>query len=88
LGHLNEIFFGKTSDQHLFLNEGKVVMRNNLALNEFVVKRKKNSTRKNSNPDRRSGVDRRKSNNSDYFSLGGIERRSWRERRKLWYMTM
>ena len=63
-------------------------MRNNLALNEFVVIRQKNLTRKNSNPDRRSGVDRRKSNNRDYFSLGGLERRSWHERRKLWYMTM
>ena len=82
------IFFGITSDQHLFLNKGKVIMRNNLALNEFVDKTKKNSTRKNSSLDRRSGVDRRKSNNRDYFSLGGIERRSWHERRRLWYMTM
>jgi len=63
-------------------------MRNNLALNEFVLVRKKNSIRKNSNPDRRSGVDRRKSNNRDYFTLGGLERRNWHERRKLWYMTM
>jgi hypothetical protein len=58
-------------------------MRNNLALNEPVVIRKKNS-----NPDRRSGVDRRKSINRHYFSNGGLERRSWHERRKLWYMTM
>ena len=86
--HLNECFLGITSDQHLFLVKGKVIMRNNLALNEFVVRRKKNSTRNNSSLDRRSGVDRRKSNNRDYFFLGGIERRSWHERRKLWYMTM
>ena len=63
-------------------------MRNKLALNEFVLIRKKNFPRKNSNPDRRSEIDRRKSNNREYFSLGGLERRSWRERRKLWYMTM
>ncbi len=63
-------------------------MSSNLALNEFIVKRKKNSTGKVSNPDRRSGIDRRKSNNRDYFSNGGLERRSWHERRKLWYMTM
>ena len=63
-------------------------MRNNLALNEFVIVRKKISTGKKSNPDRRSGVDRRKSDNRDYFSNGGLERRSWHERRKLWYMTM
>jgi len=63
-------------------------MSSNLALKEFIVIRKKYSTGKNSNPDRRSGVDRRKSNNRDYFSNGGLERRSWHERRKLWYMTM
>ncbi len=63
-------------------------MRSNLALNEFIVNRNKNSTQKNSNPDRRSVVDRRKSNNRDYFSNGGLERRGWHERRKLWYMTM
>jgi hypothetical protein len=63
-------------------------MSSNLALDEFIVKRKKNSTGKVSNPDRRSGIDRRKSNNRDYFSNGVLERRSWHERRKLWYMTM
>ncbi|MBW2250576.1 MAG: hypothetical protein JRF60_08080 [Deltaproteobacteria bacterium] len=63
-------------------------MSRNLALDEFIVKRKKNSTGKVSNPDRRSGIDRRKSNNRDYFSNGVLERRSWHERRKLWYMTM
>ena len=38
-------------------------------------------------PDRRSGEDRRKSYSIDYFLQGGIERRSWKERRYLWYMT-
>ena len=37
--------------------------------------------------DRRSGKDRRKSGDINYFLNGGIERRSWRERRFLWYMT-
>jgi hypothetical protein len=37
--------------------------------------------------DRRSGVDRRQSSDNRYFLKGGVERRSWRERRYLWYMT-
>jgi hypothetical protein len=37
--------------------------------------------------DRRSGVDRRQSPDSHYFLKGGLERRSWKERRLLWYMT-
>jgi hypothetical protein len=37
--------------------------------------------------DRRSGVDRRQSPDSRYFLNGGLERRSWKERRFLWYMT-
>ena len=63
-------------------------MRNNLALNEFVITRKKISIGNDTNPDRRSGVDRRKSGRRDYFANGGLERRSWHERRRLWYMTM
>jgi hypothetical protein len=39
-------------------------------------------------PDRRTGQDRRKLQNPDFFSEGGVERRSWKERRFLWYMTM
>jgi hypothetical protein len=63
-------------------------MNSNLALDEFIFKRKRYPIEKNLNPDRRSGVDRRKCINRDYLSNGGLERRSWRERRKLWYMTM
>ncbi|MGD8666925.1 MAG: hypothetical protein PVI38_16560 [Desulfobacterales bacterium] len=37
--------------------------------------------------DRRSGVDRRQSFDNRYFLNGGVERRSWKERRYLWYMT-
>jgi hypothetical protein len=37
--------------------------------------------------DRRSGKDQRKSYDTNYFLNGGIERRSWKERRFLWYMT-
>ena len=37
--------------------------------------------------DRRSGVDRRQAPNNHYFLKGGLERRSWKERRLLWYMT-
>jgi hypothetical protein len=38
--------------------------------------------------DRRSGQDRRKCSNPNYFLNNGVERRSWKERRKYWYMTM
>jgi hypothetical protein len=37
---------------------------------------------------RRSGKDRRKISTKEYFLKGGLERRSWKERRKSWYMTM
>ncbi len=37
---------------------------------------------------RRSGKDRRKISTKKYFLEGGLERRSWKERRKNWYMTM
>jgi len=37
--------------------------------------------------DRRAYGDRRKSGKRDYFLKGGKERRSWKERRFLWYMT-
>jgi len=37
--------------------------------------------------DRRSGKDRRRSYSRGYFLDGGIERRSWKERRYYWYMT-
>jgi hypothetical protein len=37
--------------------------------------------------DRRSGNDRRKVYSSAYFLNGGVERRSWKERRFFWYMT-
>jgi hypothetical protein len=37
--------------------------------------------------DRRSGNDRRKIYDATYFLNGGVERRSWKERRFFWYMT-
>ena len=48
---------------------------------------KKNASFKPPATDRRSGKDRRKSYDPNYFLNGGIERRSWQERRFLWYMT-
>ena len=50
-------------------------------------KRNNNRPIKSIYSDRRTGTDRRKSYSIDYFLQGGIERRSWRERRYLWYMT-
>jgi hypothetical protein len=37
--------------------------------------------------DRRSGNDRRKIHSAAYFLNGGVERRTWKERRFFWYMT-
>lgn len=37
---------------------------------------------------RRSGKDRRKISSKKYFLRGGLERRSWKDRRISWYMTM
>jgi len=37
--------------------------------------------------DRRAHGDRRRTCRRDYFLKGGKERRSWKERRFLWYMT-
>ena len=57
--------------------------------NSYKSKHKKKIILRNGyNKDRRSGIDRRKSASSEYFENGGIERRSWNERRNLWYMTM
>ena len=42
----------------------------------------------NSRKDRRSGDERRKAQSNKYFIDGGVERRSWAERRNLWYLTM
>jgi hypothetical protein len=59
--------------------------------NRYLFQRNsiKEKTRANDHSkDRRSGKDRRQSFNSQYFLKGGIERRSWKERRYLWYMTL
>jgi len=55
----------------------------------YPNKSKRNTDRllKSINSDRRSGKDRRRSYSHDYFLHGGIERRSWKERRYFWYMT-
>ena len=50
-------------------------------------KRENDRFLKRTNSDRRSGKDRRRTYSTDYFFHGGIERRSGRERRYLWYMT-
>ena len=42
----------------------------------------------NANKGRRSGEERRKRQSNKYFIDGGDERRSWAERRNLWYQTM
>jgi len=48
---------------------------------------KKNTYPKRSTLDRRCGWDRRKTYSAAYFLNGGVERRSWKERRFFWYMT-
>jgi len=56
------------------LRQKKTISKNNLHFKRPAV-------------DRRSGKDRRRSCDTHYFLNGGIERRSWKERRFLWYMT-
>jgi len=55
----------------------------------YPNKSEKNTSQllKSIDSDRRSGKDRRRSYSRDYFLHGGIERRSWKERRYFWYMT-
>ncbi|MGD2097888.1 MAG: hypothetical protein PVG35_09925 [Desulfobacterales bacterium] len=48
---------------------------------------RKQKQRQKAVADRRSGIDRRQSVDNRYFLNGGVERRSWKERRYLWYMT-
>jgi hypothetical protein len=57
-------------------------------LYQYKPKRKNKNPSLCCSPDRRTAKDRRKSQNPNYFLKGGIERRSWKERRYLWYMTM
>ena len=63
---------------------------NNSHRRPFKGKHKKGNQRSRNeiSKDRRSGTDRRIKVSSDYFRKGGVERRSWKERRHLWYMTM
>jgi len=50
-------------------------------------KKKNGKSVRISSIDRRSGYDRRKSYSPQYFDVGGAERRNWKERRYLWFMT-
>ena len=50
-------------------------------------KRKDINSERTKSSDRRSGCDRRKSYSAKYFKAGGSERRNWKERRYLWFMT-
>ena len=50
-----------------------------------IIRQKRESLKKK---DRRCGDDRRKTYCPEHFLKGGQERRSGRERRFVWYMTM
>ncbi len=54
---------------------------------KFKLKIDKRNSSVGSVKDRRSGKDRRKTSHKKYFHEGGLERRSWKERRKYWYLT-
>ena len=67
------------------------------ALNTLKKKNQQNQDNLSSKPfdlpesspdDRRSGQDRRKTYRPIYFLKGGVERRTWKERRFVWNMTM
>ena len=62
----------KDNNKHLFQHKSK-------------ISRKTHSN--GQSKDRRSGKDRRQVFNSAYFLKGGVERRSWKERRYKWYVT-
>ena len=55
---------------------------------KFKLRLNKRNISVGSGGDRRSGKERRKSSHKKYFLEGGLEKRSWRERRKYWYLTM
>jgi hypothetical protein len=55
---------------------------------KFKLRLNKRNPIVGSGSDRRSGKERRKSSHKKYFLEGGLEKRSWRERRKYWYLTM
>jgi hypothetical protein len=58
------------------------------SLDKFKLKSLDRNTIGGSGNGRRSGKERRKSQSKKYFLNGGDERRSWIERRHLWYQTM
>ena len=66
-------------------NESK---RQRIYLFTMQKNKKNNNTVNACRKDRRSGQDRRKSCDPHYFERCGLERRSWKERRYYWYMTM
>ena len=55
---------------------------------QFKLRRCNSGAIGNSGKDRRSGEERRKAQSKNYFFDGGNDRRSWTERRNLWYLTM
>jgi hypothetical protein len=55
---------------------------------KFKLRWRNDATIGNSKKGRRSGEERRKKQSKEYFFNGGNERRSWAERRNLWYLTM
>ncbi len=61
---------------------------NNRYLFQHKSKKSKKTRASGHSKDRRSGKDKRQSFNSEYFLKGGVERRSWKERRCLWYMML
>jgi hypothetical protein len=62
-------------------------MRIKGSLNKFELRRFNKKNNSDSGEDRRSSKDRRKTLVKKYFLKNGQERRSWAERRCLWYMT-
>jgi hypothetical protein len=61
--------------------------QNTKSVTRLHQNRKLSKTPKRPAADRRSGNDRRKIYSAAYFLNGGVERRSWKERRFFWYMT-
>ena len=60
---------------------------NRFDMRKIIYKSQIEKPQVNENFDRRSHQDRRKSFNKSNFLNGGREKRNWKERRFIWYMT-
>ena len=61
---------------------------NGYSTNKLILRVNNKNDIVGSGKGRRSGTDRRRLSRKKYFLDGGLERRSWKERRKNWLITI